>query len=123
MIKTSQLPINLKKYRKKAGLTQYELSNVIGVKRSAYAYYEIGKTEPSVAILKKLATIYRISVDELVKDGDNIQSEVNVSSPGPFPDFDDKFYDLTDIEKQIVVKLRVMSRDERNKIIDEILND
>ncbi|MBQ8027327.1 MAG: helix-turn-helix transcriptional regulator, partial [Clostridia bacterium] len=37
---------NLKKFRKLAGLRQDDIAKVIGLDRSAYAYYETGKTEP-----------------------------------------------------------------------------
>ena len=36
----------LKACRQKAGLTQAQFAETIGVKRSAYAYYESGRTKP-----------------------------------------------------------------------------
>lgn len=57
---------NLKKLRKSCGFRQEEVANVIGVDRSAYSYYESGKTEPSVKNLIKIARMFKVDVDTLV---------------------------------------------------------
>jgi hypothetical protein len=35
-------------------------------------------------------------------------------------DFNDNFYDLSDNEKAIIMKLRIMNREKKAKIIDQI---
>ncbi len=57
---------NLKKFRKLAGLRQDDVAKVIGLDRSAYAYYESGKTEPSIENLKKIAHIFGVDMNALV---------------------------------------------------------
>lgn len=57
---------NLKKYRKIAGLRQDDVAKVIGLDRSAYAYYENGKTEPSIDNLKRIAKAFGVDVNALV---------------------------------------------------------
>lgn len=57
---------NLKKFRKLAGFRQDDVAKIIGLDRSAYAYYENGKTEPSISNLKKIANAFGVDVNTLV---------------------------------------------------------
>ena len=57
---------NLKKFRKLCGFRQEDVAKIIGVDRSAYAYYEGGKTEPNVENIKKIAALFRVDVNTLV---------------------------------------------------------
>lgn len=70
----------LKKVRKLNGYTQQEISDLLGVHRSTYAYYECGKTEPSIDTLKKLANIYGIELSEILQNNFS-RSEIMLSSP------------------------------------------
>lgn len=58
--------INLKAYRKSRGLTQENISNRLGIKRSTYAKYEIGENQPDYKTLERLADFFNISTDELL---------------------------------------------------------
>lgn len=62
----SALTINLKLLRKKAGKTQSELADDLGVSRQAYASYEEGRAEPRIQILQRLSSIFNISVDDML---------------------------------------------------------
>lgn len=114
----------LKNYRKAAQLTQQKVADIIGVQRSAYAYYEIGKSTPKLPILKKLAKLYNISVDELIANN----TLGNVAQSGD-PDFDsrwsttDKFNDLSDFEKSVIMKVRLMSMEQKNQLMDFLCNE
>lgn len=55
-----------KKYRKKAGLTQKEASQVIGINSYQLGNYETNRSEPSITILKKMSNVYGVSIDTLV---------------------------------------------------------
>ena len=57
---------NLRLLRRACGFSQEDVANVLGVDRSAYSYYESGKTEPSITNLVKIARMYRVSTDTLV---------------------------------------------------------
>ena len=57
---------NLKKFRNLAGLRQDDVAKIIGLDRSAYAYYESGKTEPSIANLKKIAKAFGVDINCLI---------------------------------------------------------
>ena len=63
---TKQLGMNLKRAREKAELTQNRVSNAIGLNRSCLAYYECGKTTPTIFTLIKLAKIYNVNLLDLI---------------------------------------------------------
>ena len=47
-------------------MTQAQLAKELNISRPALANYEIGKREPSIEILIKLARYFNVSVDYLV---------------------------------------------------------
>ena len=53
--------------RSKAGLSQSELAAEIGVTNKAVSKWEMGKAKPSVETIRKLAALFHISVDDLLK--------------------------------------------------------
>ena len=63
---TKQLGMNLKRARENALLTQNRVSNAIGLNRSCLAYYECGKTTPTIFTLIKLAKIYNVNLLDLI---------------------------------------------------------
>ena len=58
----------LKMYRTHIGLTQEQLAEKIGVSRQAVAKWERGDTMPDIDSCVKLAELYGITVDLLVRD-------------------------------------------------------
>ena len=63
--------MNLEKLRKEKNLTQTEVAEICGLKLPAYNHYENGRREPSIEILRKLATALDCTVDELIGDCDD----------------------------------------------------
>jgi transcriptional regulator with XRE-family HTH domain len=61
----------LKACRQKAGLTQAQFAETIGVKRSAYAYYESGRTKPKFETLKTIAKVYNLDLNTLLATDKN----------------------------------------------------
>ena len=55
-------------YRKQKGLTQQEVADRLGMSLSGYSRIESGKRGTSVETLRKLAEIYGVSADDLLKD-------------------------------------------------------
>lgn len=58
---------NLRYYRKLSGLTQLEISEILGIHRSSYTSYETGKRECSFDLLLEIAEILNVTTDELLK--------------------------------------------------------
>lgn len=61
----------LKAAREKAGLTQLELSGMVGVSRAYYADVERGRYTPSLKVLSKLADILGIDLNFLKRNDGN----------------------------------------------------
>lgn len=59
--------MNIKNFRLKNKLTQFDLSLLLGVSQSAVAKWETGKTVPAMKHLKKLSEIFNCTIDELVR--------------------------------------------------------
>lgn len=63
-IKTSikkTLPLKLKEYRNKAGLTTYEVGQILKKNQSTVALWETGRTMPDIPTLLQLCNIYKIA--------------------------------------------------------------
>lgn len=56
---------NIKKHRKKNGLTQSQLGEISGISRNAIINYENNKRVPNLDTLKKIASSLKISIKEL----------------------------------------------------------
>lgn len=55
----------IKNQRKKLGLTQTQLADMLGVSQSAIAMWESGKNMPRADMLQKLSRILNCSIDDL----------------------------------------------------------
>ncbi len=73
---------NLKKLRKACGFKQDDVAKVLGVDRSAYSYYEGGKTEPNISNLIKIARMFKVDVDTVVGNSEYTQALELESEPG-----------------------------------------
>lgn len=56
----------LKAARKECKLTQQQVADILGVDRSAYAYYELGVSNPSIENLIALSAIFRTDIRWLI---------------------------------------------------------
>ncbi|WP_278970297.1 helix-turn-helix domain-containing protein [Megasphaera elsdenii] len=61
----------LKSAREKAGLTQLELSGMVGVSRAYYADVDRGRYTPSLKVLSRLADILGIDLNFLKQNDGN----------------------------------------------------
>lgn len=57
---------NLKYLRKKISLTQEQMAQQIGIKRSLLGAYEEGRADPRISNLLKFAEIFNLTVDQLI---------------------------------------------------------
>ena len=56
----------MKNARLKAGLTQNQLAEKIGVAKSTYSLYESGKREPDIPKIKQIASVLGMTGNELL---------------------------------------------------------
>ena len=52
--------------RKQLNLTQFQIASTLGIDRSAYSYYETGKSQPPMDKILTLSKIFNCSIDELM---------------------------------------------------------
>lgn len=57
--------IRLRELREENNLTQEKIADILNVSRTAYANWEIGRSEPSVDMLINIANFYNVSIDYL----------------------------------------------------------
>lgn len=57
---------NLRAIRRSSAFTQKQVAGSLGVVESCYANWEQGRTEPNIAMLRRLGEIFQISLDELI---------------------------------------------------------
>lgn len=86
---------NIRCLRKKAGLTQKQLANIVGVNEVTIRSYEAGKYEPKTETLYKLVTALKCNIHEIL----------------------DKPFDLTDC---IFIDIDIDNLDELPKKIEEL---
>ena len=58
---------SIKEYRKALKISQDGLAKMLGVSQGAVAQWEKGKTHPAYDKLMKIAEVFGVSVDELMK--------------------------------------------------------
>ena len=56
----------VKELRKEAGLKQSDLASALGTTQRKVSYWEIGKIEPDLQTLCKIADYFKVSTDYLV---------------------------------------------------------
>lgn len=116
---------SLKKIRKQYKLTQQEVAKLVGVSRSAYTYYETGKTMPTLDVLKKLSAVYSTSIDVIVGNAvyeGGIMSDGFSAAEGKT---DPLMYMKKD-EKSLIMIYRLMDEKEKEllkKTVDQILEN
>ncbi len=60
------LKIRLKTLRSELKLTQEDIAKKVGLTKSAYGYYEQGKTIPDAQMIAKLSEIFNVTSDYLL---------------------------------------------------------
>ena len=69
----------IKLYRENKKMTQNDLADILEVSSGTISKYESGALEPNIESLKKLADLFGITIDELLKDEEKFDfSNVNV---------------------------------------------
>lgn len=59
---------NIKKYRKEAGLTQKDLAEILGVAIGTIQQYELGKRQPRLEMINRIAGALGIGIRRLYPD-------------------------------------------------------
>ena len=107
---------NLRSLRESHNLTQQEVADVLNISRSSYAYYETGAHEASVQTVNTLAKMYNVSIDQIVN------SDFVLRAPQvPYKTIELQYFDeLTEEEREIIIKYRIMSDENKEQIKKQI---
>ena len=110
----------LKTARQACKLTQNQVAEILGIDRSAYTYYETGKTSPSLTNLLRLASIFKVEVawllgeadpsTHLISAGDDALSLMKAVS-------ESRMADLSREERQLVAFYRMMRGEGRGDAV------
>lgn len=100
---------NIRALRKAAGMTMKQLGNLMGVSESAISLYENGKAEPDIAMLRKIADYFGVTIDYLLADSPKDTKKLACHT-----------CELSDAEYRHLMNFRASS-DEGRRLSDELL--
>lgn len=107
----------LKDLRKQAGLTQVDVAEKLGISQPAYASWERGAKKPTQENLVKIAQILNVSVDYLVGNSDEENTNKELEDIELLFRMNSK--GLTDAEKAIFKKELIEFMEERKKAFNK----
>ena len=70
----------IKSLRLAAELTQFDLAEKLNVAQNTVSAWELGKSEPDIGMLKKIAKFFKVSVGDIVGEEDE-KNKLNLDSP------------------------------------------
>lgn len=121
-----QLSNNLRYLRKKYGLTQSQMGEILNISRQAYSNYETNSRTPDLDTLLFLADFYKVSLDDIVLT--NLKDEM------PYPGKNDRISEdpvpyiftkntktgntiyLKDEEMDLIARFRALSNENKQII-------
>lgn len=81
MTKTLVFARNLRAIRKKAGYTQKQLADYIGITQVCIAQYETGNKTPSLATADKITNLFGVTMDAIcygnIGESNNVKNTAN----------------------------------------------
>lgn len=108
----------LKELRLRNGFSQQQLADVLGLCRSAYSNYEIGRRRPEFAIIKKLAAFYKVSLDVF-----DDTAPLDLNDVGDFEgDAPQYVSELSKAERELVVRYRLLEKAEKRELLENLKN-
>ena len=93
----------IRDFRRKMGLTQIELSNVLNISQASLSGYETGRIEPDMDMMKRLAHFFNTSLDDL------FGVSIDTSTP-----------DISDIDFALSGEIRDLSDAEKQDVLDYV---
>ena len=100
---------NMKKYRKKKGLTQEKLAEILNTATSYIGEIEINNGNPSMEMVEKIAKAldiepFRLFVDDSERTKNEHEPQPSLKGKGSHLDVSDYLEGLTTIERQDLLK-------------------
>lgn len=105
---------NIKKYRVTNELTQAQICEVLGTSRTTYTKWESGDSMPNTVQLAKLSMIYGVKPDTFYDGLDQLSVSYGFNEL-----YGEKYLsDLSDDERTIIMKYRLLNKQDKQKLND-----
>lgn len=115
---------NLIKLRDFNNVTQQSIADALNIERSTYSSWESGRSCPKPAQIVKLAEIYNISTDFIMRD--NSQSSFTVNCDSEYKKSTQKVYgdtflsELNDYERTVIMKVRLLNSNDKSELLNHL---
>lgn len=110
--------IKLKLIRTENKLTQEQVASVLGITRSAYCGYEIGRRRMSTDMFETLAKFYRLPISVFFNnDGKTVNDDEHYSEGSMY------LSSLSKEEREIILKYRSLDENGKSKLMNIIGNE
>ena len=127
-IEKSTVGQRLRILRENCGYTQQQISNILNIDRSTYAYYETGKTFPDINTFFALARIFNVDILDILEPEDPVTtvsdsgaSQKPVRLPLSILPNASHIYELSKDEKQIICGYRAATSEQKKLIFEKML--
>lgn len=110
----------LKKFRENSGYTQQQMADALSIDRSTYAYYETGKTCPSIETIMKIKNILNVSLEDLLESESKSSARLFDSAKDQNPLEKVNIYELNKKEKSLVSLYRMLAPEVQDKILKNV---
>ena len=101
--------IRLCSLRKQDNLTQLQLADALGVKKSTIGMWENGKREPDFETLEAIADYFNVPINTFFLDD-------SFANDAPVPGKEEQ--DLTPLEHEVLSMLRRLTEDQQRSFLD-----
>lgn len=108
----SSLGQNLVFFRKAVGWTQQQIADMLNINRTTYTKYELGTSEPSLEILKKIASLLRVDINTLL-DENTITAVYDIDSV-------DENLQLSSEEMKLIAMFRQLEEEEKASLLNRL---
>lgn len=111
---------NIKNARLQTGLTQEQVAIKLNTSRAAVSMYENGKLEANYNILKRLASLYKVTIDYLLDNTDNLASTQQLMALNQAKEV--FLQSLKPVEKQIIDNMLILSEFKKYQLLGYMEN-
>ena len=109
-----QIAENLRIHRERCGYSQKQVAAALNIDRSTYAYYELGKTTPSIQTILQLSKLFNVDFTELLASEKN-STELHDSNRDPLR--------LNAEELQLLFSFRLLTDEQRHQLLASMPKD
>lgn len=112
----------IKKLRTKLGYTQKQVADLLGVDRSTYSYYELGRIKPDVKTIMKLSEIFKVHYTKILESEMTYRFSDTGNSSNQCDDGYTKnmIENLSPEEHSALMAFKILPEDSKNEVIDLI---